>query len=124
MMNAAFPAARITGYEQHIPLLMNHVKDRHVLAVAIEAKVHYIVTLNLKDFKPADLNPYQVQAIHPDDFAQDLYLSDPEGMVEMIRRHRAGLQRPPKTAQEYLDTLRQNHLNQTATTLQKHYDEL
>ena len=47
-----FPEALIDGYEDLIPQMTNHPKDRHVLAAAVGAGVKLIVTYNLKDFPP------------------------------------------------------------------------
>jgi predicted nucleic acid-binding protein len=123
-MKAAFPAASVTGYENLIPQLTNNAKDRHVLAAAIQARATCIITCNLKDFKPADLAPHGVQAIHPDEFIFKLYQGAPADMIETIRRHRTRLTRPPKTAQQYLDTLQKASLVQIAAALQKHLDEI
>lgn len=70
-MRTAFPDARVTGYESLIPAMTNHPKDRHVLAAAARADAAVIVTANLKDFPAAALEPYQIDAVHPDDFLLD-----------------------------------------------------
>lgn len=49
----AFRFAEVEGYEALEPLLENDPQDRHVLACAIKAQVHTIVTFNLKDFPPS-----------------------------------------------------------------------
>jgi predicted nucleic acid-binding protein len=124
MMDRAFPDASVTGYESLISSLTNDPKDRHVLAVAIKVKSPYIVTFNLKDFKSADLAPHGVESIPPDAFTLELYTNAPKDMVRVIRTHRSQLTRPPKTAEEYLETLAQNHLTQTVAALQKHLAEM
>jgi predicted nucleic acid-binding protein len=45
-----FPEAWIEDYEDLIPAMTNHPKDRHVLAAAAHAGVKVIVTYNIKDF--------------------------------------------------------------------------
>nr|WP_309690795.1 PIN domain-containing protein [Armatimonas sp.] len=124
LMDIAVPTALVTGHEPLIEGLTNHPKDRHVLAVAIQGQASLIITFNLKDFPATTLSPHGVRAIHPDAFTLSLYQSNPTDMVKIIQRHRAQLTRPPKNAQEYLDTLGQCHLRQTASVLQKHLDEL
>ena len=42
-----FPEAWVEGYEELIPSLTNHEKDRHVLAAAIRFGAEIIVTYNL-----------------------------------------------------------------------------
>jgi predicted nucleic acid-binding protein len=123
-MDSFFEDALVTDYELLIPALTNDPKDRHVLATAIRAKAPYIVTFNLKDFKAADLASHSVQAVTPDTFALGLYQSSSLLMVNTVRRHRAVLKRPPRTAEEYLDDLTRNHLPKTATALQKHLAEI
>lgn len=49
--NLAFPNALVKNYASLIPTLnLPDEKDCHVLAAAIKAKAHFIVTNNLKDF--------------------------------------------------------------------------
>jgi len=67
-MRAAFPDAEVTGYEDLIDSMTNHPKDRHVLAAAVRADAAVIVTANLKDFPRSALDPYDLDAMGPDDF--------------------------------------------------------
>jgi predicted nucleic acid-binding protein len=124
LMDKAFPDACVTGYEGLIPTLTNDPKDRHVLAAAITSGAAQIVTFNIKDFPEASLSPYGIQAVRPDSFALTLYQESPAEMLATLRTHRLQLTRPPKTAEEYLDTLAQNHLTQTVDALQKHLSEI
>jgi predicted nucleic acid-binding protein len=87
-MDGFFPQSLVVGYEHLMPQLTNHPDDRHVLATAIRAQARYIATLNLKDFKPADLSPYNVEAIHPDLLTLGLYQASPHLLVNTIKRHR------------------------------------
>ena len=45
-----FPEAWVEGYEDLIPAMTNHEKDRHVLAAAVKTGAEIIVTYNLRDF--------------------------------------------------------------------------
>lgn len=47
-----------------------------------------------------------------------------EPVLEAARRQRAGLKKPPKTAAEYLATLEQCRLIETAARLAVHQDQL
>ncbi len=76
-VTAAFPEAMIDGFEHLLPQLANHEKDRHVLAAAIQGGVSVIVTFNLKDFPEAALKPWNVQAMHPQDYLLTLYSMNP-----------------------------------------------
>ena len=49
-INRAFPDAMLNVTDRLIPCMDNHEGDRHVLAAALIAKAHVIVTENLKHF--------------------------------------------------------------------------
>lgn len=77
----SFPEAFISGYEDLIPLMTNDEKDRHVLAAAVRDKLDIIVTFNLKDFKPEDLEKWGVRAVHPQDYLLTLYSMNPQVVI-------------------------------------------
>ena len=109
----------VTGYEALIPdLTLPDMNDRHVLAAAIQAEASVIVTFNLKDFPAARLKTYGVRASHPDDYLTALLNDSPELFLMAVRDHRASLQRPPKTAGEYIETLKTNRLRKLALNLE------
>lgn len=59
----------VTGHEPLIGgLTLPDPDDRHVLAAAIRCHAQVIVTQNLKDFPPAGLEPFGIEAQHPDLF--------------------------------------------------------
>jgi predicted nucleic acid-binding protein len=61
--------ALVTGYEELIEgLNLPDPDDRHVLAAAIRGRANVIVTSNLKDFPEDALEPYGIEAQHPDEF--------------------------------------------------------
>ena len=98
--------------------------DRHVLAAAIRARAKFIVTANLKHF-PADLlEPYEIQAIHPDDFILKLFKSNPTGVLAALYEQRSNLQKPPITAQTLLEILEQQGLKRTVKQLQEFIVEI
>ena len=124
-MDGAIKEAMVSGYESRIDaLLLPDPNDRHVLAAAIESGATAIVTFNLKDFPAAATAPYGVAAVSPDDFVLALYHAAPEDFVETVRRHRASLQKPPKSVAEYLATLKAAQLPMTADALADHADEI
>lgn len=58
LMEAAIPAAMVTGYEPLVPTLtLPDEDDRHVLAAAIRCGAQVIVTTNLRDFPTEALAP-------------------------------------------------------------------
>lgn len=67
-MRNSFPDALVTGFDALIPSMTNDRKDRHVLAAAVRADAAVIVTANLGDFPASALAPYDLDAVHPDDF--------------------------------------------------------
>ena len=79
-----FPEAWIDGYENLIPAMSNHPKDRHVLAAAAKAGTRLIVTYNIKDFPPASLAPYSITARGPSAFLKDLYNTSPSAVMQTL----------------------------------------
>ncbi len=71
LVGRSFPDALVTGYESLIDGMTNHPKGRHVLAAAARASAEVIVTFNLSDFPEPALKPYDIAAIHPDDYLLD-----------------------------------------------------
>lgn len=60
-----FPEAWIEGFERVIPQMMNHPKDRHVLAAAVHANARTVVTYNLRDFPVEATQPWRIVAVGP-----------------------------------------------------------
>jgi predicted nucleic acid-binding protein len=67
-LNAVFPDAEVTDYEDVIDEMQNHPKDRHVLAAAVVAEAEIVVTSNIKDFPTSACDAVGVRILHPDDF--------------------------------------------------------
>lgn len=119
-MERSFRFAAVEGYESLEPLLTNHPKDRHVLACAIKAQVHTIVTFNLKDFPPAALNPWDVEVVHPDTFLLNQLDLAPGHVTTAIRTMLEAYKRPPRTAGEVLGTLARSGVPDFADELRRH----
>lgn len=108
----------VTGYEPLIGgLALPDPDDRHVLAAAIRAGAQSIVTFNLKDFPGDALRPFEVEAVHPDDFVLDLIDLAPAKVVTAVREQCRALKNPPRSLSELLDTLKDNGLNQSVAKL-------
>ena len=87
--------------------------DRHVLAAAITGRAELIVTANLKDFPEDTLVRWGIRPQHPDQFLVDLlHLSQPM-VLKTIKTVRLRLKNPPKSVDDYLDTLRGQGLSAT-----------
>ncbi len=98
------------------------IYDRHVLAAAIKSSAQIIVTFNLKDFPKETLDTYDIEAMHPDVFIEH-QLGLRQGLViSVVKQHRASLKNPPKTAEEYLDTLSAQGLVVTVDLLREFID--
>jgi hypothetical protein len=85
--------------------MTNHRKDRHVLAAAVRAGAALIVTANVRDFPAAALEPFGVEAVHPDDFLLDQLDLDQDRVLESLERLVARNTRTPQTVPELLDIL-------------------
>jgi predicted nucleic acid-binding protein len=108
----------VEGYEQLVPsLTLPDPDDRHVLAAAIRCGADVIVTFNLKDFPASSLDPFGIEAQHPDEFVGHLFDLDQAAIVRCVRDQRASLKNPPQSASELLDTLLQQGLPQTVSAL-------
>jgi predicted nucleic acid-binding protein len=123
LMNAAVLDCLVTGYEPLIPALtLPDPDDRHVLAAAIQGRADVIVTYNLKHFPDAVLSGYGIQAQHPDEFVSNLIGLDAEAVYTAVKEQRARLKNPPKSAEDFLETLEKQSLAQTAALLRKAVD--
>lgn len=118
LMDEAIPDCLVTGHELLAPgLNLPDADDRHVLAAAIVAGAQCIVTFNRKDFPATALEPFGVEAVHPDDFIvhqMDLHLPS---VLQAVKKHRASLKNPPLDAQAYLDMLSAQELVVTSERL-------
>ena len=93
---------------------------RHLRRVrALAGGASLIVTFNLKDFPPDQLKRYSLSAQHPDDFIFDLLDLHAARVCEAAANHRRALKNPPKTADEYLDTLLKQGRTQTVGQLRE-----
>ncbi len=120
LMNAHVRDSLVTGFEHLIPSIETpDPDDRHVVAAGIHGGANLIVTFNLKDFPPSQLKPYNLSAQHPDDFIFDLLDLHPARVCEAAAKHRRSLKHPPKTSDEYLDTLLRQGLTQTVNLLRE-----
>jgi predicted nucleic acid-binding protein len=66
------------------PILINDIKDRHVLATAIRSGASTIVTFNLRDFSAPALAPWEIHAVHPADYLITLYTIAADVVVAKI----------------------------------------
>lgn len=120
LMNAHVRDSVVTGFEYLIPSIdLPDVDDRHVVAAAVHSGADLIVTFNLKHFPTETLRPYNVAAQHPDDFIVDLLDLNPAAALEAAANHRRSLRNPPKTVDDYLDTLMAQGLTHSVSIMRQ-----
>lgn len=79
LVEAAFPTAKVTGYDRLTSRLwLPDENDIHVLAAAVTASADTIMTLNTKDFPRQTLADEGLSRIGPDEFLYQLWLQDPD----------------------------------------------
>ena len=77
-----------------------------MLAAAIQAGAQAVVTFNLDDFPASRLEPYNIEAKHPDDFVVDTIDLSPGVVTPVVAEQAAALKNPPRSVAELLDPLR------------------
>lgn len=89
LINEAVRDCLVTGYEGLIDTVdLPDPDDRHVLAAAIHADAHAIITYNLKDFPGQALSRYGIESLHPDEFLSSLIATVPGSVCSVIKRQR------------------------------------
>ena len=120
-LDSFFFDARISHYEHLIDSLrLPDSNDRHVLAAAIQGKCDFIITLNLRDFPDSILDPYEIEALTPDEFLLILLEENPDEFIDSIRAVLSKLKNPPYSVEEYLDKRMQDGLSKTVAELRIH----
>jgi predicted nucleic acid-binding protein len=118
LMNTVVLDCLVENYEGLIlALKLPDPDDRHVLAAAIHSHSDAIITFNLKDFPASALNPYQIEAQHPDEFIYHQFGLDRAAVLVAAHRVRARLRNPPKSAEDYLQSLESQGLIKTVDEL-------
>lgn len=118
LMDAAVLDCLVTGHEKLVDALhLPDPDDRHVLAAAIHCGADAIITFNGRDFPVEVRERYNLEVLHPDDFIQFQHDFDNAAVVIAAQRCRSRLKNPPKTPEEYLDTLAAQRLPKTVSLL-------
>ncbi|GAA2630979.1 PIN domain-containing protein [Paractinoplanes durhamensis] len=119
-MTRSFADAFVVGYESLTGGMTNDPKDRHVLAAAVRANAEVIVTFNLNDFPESALKPYDVEAIHPDEFLLDQLDLYPGVTVDVLRHQAADYRRVPNTVLDILVLLERTGVPRFAAEVRRH----
>ncbi len=119
-MNRTIRDVRVTGYEPLIDdLSLPDPDDRHVLAAAVKAGAQVIVTFNLKDFPVPALEPFGIEAKHPDDFVSETIDLAPGPVASAVSEQARSLKNPPTSLAILLNTLAERGLVQSVAKLRK-----
>ncbi len=119
-MDAALPDASISGYAPFIEALtLPDHDDRHVLAVAVRARVQVIVTFNERDFTADILAGFDGVAQHPDVFLRHVVDLQPALVCAHIEQMLQRWRQPPNTPDAFIDALERAGLPDTAAALRE-----
>jgi hypothetical protein len=125
LMNAAVPAATVTGYEAAIrSIVLPDADDRHVVAAAVAAGASVIVTWNVRDFPAAALRKHPLRKQTPDMFLTHLCDQIPVLMIEAVAKARRNLRRSQMSAEEFVQALRRQRLVRFTARIESHLAEL
>lgn len=118
LMCTAVPDGLVTNYDGLADsLVLPDPNDRHVVAAAIRSNAQVIVTFNLKDFPDNVLEPFGIEAKHPDDFVLDAIGIAPGTIARVVSQQAAALKSPPVSLADMLDRLRASGLEQSVAQL-------
>ena len=83
-LKKAFPEARVEGYLPLVAQMNNDLKDRHLLAAAVQSESEVIVTYNKRDFPHQSTEPWGIAVQGPSAFLRGLYEQDPAVVMEKL----------------------------------------
>lgn len=122
LMDQAIPDACVHDYEDLIAgLTLPDCDDRHVLAAAIRCGASVIVTFNQKDFPCKSLEPFGIEAQHPDEFVDNLLGLDPAAVVAAAQKQRRQLKMPAMDVEPFLDLLQRQGLIKSVQALSSYH---
>ena len=108
----AFQEPLVEGYEHLVSQVrLPDTHDRHVVAAAYWGEAEAILTFNLQDFPEEALEPWDLMAIHPDEYLLGLAeilirrSSLPEPLLQLLRAQREALKNPPLDREAFLESL-------------------
>ncbi|GIF99985.1 PIN domain-containing protein [Catellatospora citrea] len=111
LMNAAVRDCQVTDYQDLTDTIdLPDKDDRHVVAAAIAAGAHSIITWNLRDFPADRLAAYGLQAQTPDDFVCALIEEFRPVVWSCIQQIADARVMRPQTAQDVLAQLERDGL--------------
>lgn len=93
--------------------------DMHVVAAALASRAQFIVTKNLKHFPNKKIENFGIEAIHPDDFAEEYVEDFPEDVIRVLINMSEDYEHPSMTPREVIAALGRAELIKTASRLEK-----
>jgi len=119
-MRRAFPDALVEGYEPLIDSMTCDPKDRHVLAAAVRANAELLVTFNLADFPSVSTDPYDIAAVHPDEFLLDQLDLYPGHTLRALQAQSAAYTHPVRTVEGVLAQLAKSGVHGFSDEVRRH----
>lgn len=104
-MKRALPEAMVEGYEELIPGFRALGSDAHVAAAAVVAGAGVIVTMNVRDFPAAVLEPHGIEAQLPDEFLSQLWRLDARAVTSALTEQALATRRPQLSVDDILNGL-------------------
>lgn len=83
-IRATFDDAMVSGWEPLEAAMLNHAKDRHVLAAAVASGADAIVSDNTRDFPPVALAPYGLECQSADVFLTNQLDLAPDSVAQAV----------------------------------------
>lgn len=115
VMDAAFPEAKVTGWESaEGDIALPDSDDRHVAAAAIVGGCDVLLTQNVRDFPEEALAAHGIEPMPPDDFIMALVAEDEAAVLTAMRRVVVSKRRPPRSMEQEIEGLRRNGLRRFA----------
>ncbi|MDQ1644640.1 MAG: hypothetical protein QOJ50_824 [Cryptosporangiaceae bacterium] len=90
-----------------------------MVAAAIRARAHLIVTSNLTDFPASSLQQFDIEAISPDDFLTAQMDLDRGVLWRILQQISDTYQNPPVSVGDLVGRLRAHGLIRTAAALER-----
>jgi predicted nucleic acid-binding protein len=90
-MQNSFPDALVDGYHHLVDSMKNDLKDRHVLAAAVQCGADCIVTNNKKHFAAAVLREFDLKCLTADEFMERQYRLNPDVFITRLKRQAADI---------------------------------
>jgi predicted nucleic acid-binding protein len=84
VMRDCFPEALVTGHEGLADSLEVDEKDRHVLACAVRAGAHAIVSDNLKHFPSQTMERLGIECLTAGEFLKQQYHLNPDLFIQIL----------------------------------------